>query len=64
MNNKKIIIQKKVSMNQGNQVSLTQEAADCLIGIMQKTGLSAKTAASTIITQAIHNDMIEFIEED
>jgi hypothetical protein len=43
---------------------LTQEAADCLIGIMQKTGLSAKMAASTIITQAIHNDMIEFTEED
>lgn len=64
MKDRKIIIQKKASMNQNNQVTLTQEAADCLIGIMQKTGLSAKMAASTIITQAIHNDMIEFTEED
>lgn len=64
MKDKKIIIKKRVSINPQGQITINPEAVDCLIGIMQKTGLTARAAASTIITQAVHNDLITFTEEE
>lgn len=61
---KKIVIKKKVTLNPQGGITLTPEAVDCLVGVMQKTGLSARIAASTIISQAVHGDMIDFIEEE
>lgn len=61
---KKITIKKKATLNPQGGITLTPEAVDCLISIMQKTGLSARIAASTIITQAVHGDLIEFIEDE
>ena len=61
---KKIVIKKKATLNPQGGITLTAEAVDCLISVMQKTGLSARIAASTIITQAVHEDMIEFEEDE
>lgn len=61
---KKIVIRKKTTLNPQGGITLTVEAVDCLVSVMQKTGLSARMAASTIITQAVHGDMIEFEEEE
>lgn len=64
MNNEKITIKKRVSLNPQGQITLNAEAIDCLIAVMQKTGLTARAAASTIITQAVHNDLIIYTDDE
>lgn len=60
----KIIVQRRKNINSQCQITLTQEAVDCLIEVIQETGLSVKQAASTIIVQAVRGDMIVYQEED
>lgn len=57
---KKIVIERKKSINSQCNVSLTQEAADCLLEVIRETGLSSRAAASTIIVQAVKGDMIVY----
>lgn len=59
----KIIIERKRGINPQCQISITQEAVDCLLEVIRETGLSTKAAASTIIIQAVRNDMIAYQEE-
>lgn len=61
---KKIVISRRKTINSQCSITLTQEAADCLLEVIQDTGLSAKQAASTIITQAVKGGMIVYEEED
>ena len=60
MKTNKIIMKRKQQINSSNIISLTQEAAECLVEILQETGLSAKEAASTIIIQAVRGNMIVY----
>lgn len=60
---KQIVIQRRKSLNAQNQITLTQEAVDYLIEIVQETGLSFKQAASTIICQAVKHNLITYEEE-
>lgn len=53
-------MKRKQQINSSNIISLTQEAAECLVEILQETGLSAKEAASTIIIQAVRGNMIVY----
>jgi hypothetical protein len=61
---KKIVIERKKGINPQCQISLTQEAADCLLEVIRETGLSTKAAASTIIVQAVRNDMIIYQDQE
>lgn len=65
MIDKKIIVPRRKTINQNCQITLTQEATDCLVEVLRETGLSVKQAASTIIVQAVKGDMIvyEDVEE-
>lgn len=60
MNNKKIIVPRRKRINAQCQITLTPEAVECLIEVLQETGLSVKNAASTIIVQAVRGDMIVY----
>lgn len=64
MPNKKIVIQRRKTINSQCQITLTQEAVDCLLEVIQETGLSVKQAASTIIVQAVKGGMIMYEEEE
>lgn len=57
---KKIKIERRTAMNPQNSVTLTPEAAECLLEVIQETGLSMKQAVSTIIVQAVRNNLIEY----
>lgn len=58
MLDKKIIVKRRKTLNSQCQIQLTPEAAECLVEVMQETGMSAKQIASTIIFQAVRGDMI------
>lgn len=61
---KKIKIERRTTMNPQNGVTLTAEAAECLLEVIQETGLSMKQAASTIIIQAVKNNLIEYTTKE
>lgn len=61
---KQIVVPRRKKINSTNQVTLTPEAVQCLLEVMQETGLNIKTAASTIIIQAVKNDLIVYEDED
>lgn len=61
--NKKIVVRRRKTLNSQCQIQLTPEAIECLIEVMQETGMSAKQIASTIIIQAVREDMILYEDE-
>lgn len=61
---KKIKIERRTTMNPQNSITLTPEAAECLLEVIQETGLSMKQAASTIIIQAVRNNLIEYTTKE
>jgi len=62
---KKIIIPKKIAASSVNYtVALTEEAVEALQEVMTKTALPAKRVVSTILAQAVKNDLIVFEEEE
>ena len=61
---KKIKIERRTTMNPQTSITLTPEAAECLLEVIQETGLSMKQAASTIIIQAVRNNLIEYTTKE
>lgn len=60
----KIIVAREKPISTNYVVSLTPEAANCLAAIIRETGLTAKAAASTIIAQAVNNNLIEYEDKN
>lgn len=61
---KQIVVPRRKKINAQNQITLTPEAIECLLEVMQETGLNIKMAASTIIVQAVKNDLIVYEDEE
>lgn len=64
MKEKKIYVKRKKTVNSQGMVGLTPEAIECLMEVVQETGMSIKNVASTIITQAVRGDMIVYLDSD
>ena len=64
MKEKKIYVKRKKTVNSQWMVGLTPEAIECLMEVVQETGMSIKNVASTIITQAVRGDMIVYLDSD
>lgn len=64
MKDKKIYVKRKKTVNSQGMVGLTPEAIECLMEVVQETGMSIKNVASTIITQAVRGDMIVYLDSD
>lgn len=61
---KKIVVPRRKNINAQCQITLTREAVDCLVEVIQETGLSVKNAASTIIVQAVRGNMIVYEDQE
>ncbi len=55
---------RRVSLNPQGVIKITPEAFEALAEVMNETGMSARQAASTIITQAVNNDLIVYDREE
>lgn len=64
MKDKKIYVKRRKTVNSQGMVGLTPEAIECLMEVVQETGMSIKNVASTIITQAVQGDMIVYLDDD
>lgn len=54
---------RKVVPNESGVIKITQEAMSALAEVQVETGLSAKAAASIIITQAVKKNLIVYMRE-
>ena len=48
----------------GGGIKITPEAFEALAEVINETGMSARQAASIIITQAVNNDLIVYDREE
>ena len=55
---------RRVSANMQGVIKITPEAHEALIEVMNETGMSARQAASIIITQAVNNGLIVYDREE
>lgn len=55
---------KRAKANRQGVIKITQEAFEALVEVMNETGMSARQAASTIIVQAVNNDLIVYDREE
>ena len=53
----------KPKINQQGVIKITDEAFEALSEVMSETGMSARQAASIIITQAVNNGLIVYDRE-
>ena len=54
----------KPKINQQGVIKITDEALEALSEVMVETGMSARQAASIIITQAVNNGLIVYDREN
>ena len=54
----------KPKINQQGVIEITDEAFEALSEVMVETGMSARQAASIIITQAVNNGLIVYDREN
>lgn len=54
----------KPKINQQGVIKITDEAFEALSVVMVETGMSARQAASIIITQAVNNGLIVYDREN
>lgn len=55
---------RKATANEQGVIKITPEAFDALLEVQEETGLSARQAASIIITQAVRKNLISYKKED
>lgn len=55
---------KRANTNSQGCIKITPEAFEALAEVMNETGMSARQAASIIITQAVNNDLIIYDREE
>lgn len=55
---------KRVSSNPQGVIKITPEAFEALAEVMNETGMSARQAASIIITEAVNNGLIVYDREE
>lgn len=54
---------RRASANPQGVIKITPDAYEALIEVMNETGMSARQAASVIITQAVNNGLIVYDRE-
>lgn len=55
---------RRVEKNPQGVIKITPEAFDALVEVMNETGMSARQAASTIISQAVEKGLIVYDREE
>lgn len=55
---------RRAGTNPQGVIKITPEAFDALAEVMNETGMSARQAASIIITQAVNNNLIVYDREE